>query len=164
MDSRLADKTPEGLERTRLELERAAKLSALGDKEGLQELADECEALIRSFPAQQTVSPVGAMRQAPLQPVGTVQRLDIRSLPVGRVSGMFVAMGSDPMQQPIAVPVMVARGATAGPVVMITSALHGNEVNGIAVIHKLFARIEPTQLAGTIIAIPVANPLGYVRH
>lgn len=141
-DPMLRDTNPDGLSRTKPELERAAKTSSLGDKQGLHELADECEALIRSFPARSAVTT--GMRQAPLQPVGTVQRLDVASLPVGRVSGMFVAMGSDPLQQPIAVPVMVARGASEGPVVMITSALHGNEVNGIAVIHRLFARLEPT--------------------
>ena len=54
-------------------------------------------------------------------------------------------------------PFIVLRGAEPGPVVGICAAIHGNELNGINIIHQLLEAIDPGQLAGTILFAPVAN-------
>lgn len=54
----------------------------------------------------------------------------------------------------------VACGAFTGPVVGITAAVHGNELNGIPLIHRLFHEIDCGTLCGTLVAIPVVNTLG----
>jgi uncharacterized protein len=53
------------------------------------------------------------------------------------------------------------RGVKEGPVLGIVSALHGNEINGIPLIHRLFEDLDINSILGTIVAIPVANPTGY---
>jgi predicted deacylase len=62
------------------------------------------------------------------------------------------AMGSQ-----IMCPFIVLRGARPGPVLGISAAVHGNELNGINIIHRLLADIDPEQLTGTILFAPVVN-------
>lgn len=66
-------------------------------------------------------------------------------------------------------PLMMAEAAKAGPTLFLGAAIHGDEVNGTAVIHSLFKKIEREEalLAGKIIAIPILNPFGFeimTRH
>jgi len=51
-----------------------------------------------------------------------------------------------------------------GQVLGLTSAIHGNELNGIPVIHRLFQELDVDELGGTLVAIPVLNPPGFLRH
>jgi predicted deacylase len=56
------------------------------------------------------------------------------------------------------------QGKYEGPVLGITAALHGNEINGIPLIHQLFRELDVRTLAGTVVAIPVLNTPGFLRH
>ncbi|KAJ2032125.1 hypothetical protein IWW57_000378 [Coemansia sp. S610] len=94
--------------------------------------------------------------------VPTVSELDLASFPVGEISRVWVALAEDGMGLPIRVPVIVAKGSVEGPVVGITAALHGNELNGIPLIHRLFDEVLPAKLHGTLVAIPVANSPGFL--
>jgi len=60
-------------------------------------------------------------------------------------------MASDGFGESINIPLIVARGMEDGPVVGITAAIHGNELNGIPVIQRLFQGIDPTRLQGTVV-------------
>lgn len=70
-------------------------------------------------------------------------------------------MTNDAFGLPISVPVLVARGVKKGPILGITCALHGNEINGIPLIHRLFEDLNVNTIIGTIIALPICNPPGY---
>jgi predicted deacylase len=54
-------------------------------------------------------------------------------------------------------PFIVLRGAHPGPVMGICAAIHGNELNGINIIHHLLDGIDLDQLHGTLLCAPVAN-------
>ena len=54
-------------------------------------------------------------------------------------------------------PFYVIAGESAGPVVCITSGVHGTEYPGIAASLKLYADIQPKDLAGIIIGVPQCN-------
>ena len=56
---------------------------------------------------------------------------------------------------------VVIRGRRPGPVFGVTSALHGNEVNGIPVVHRLVETLNPHALRGTVVACPVLNVGGF---
>ncbi|KAJ2568649.1 hypothetical protein GGH95_004338, partial [Coemansia sp. RSA 1836] len=94
--------------------------------------------------------------------VATVSELDLASFPAGEISRVWVALAEDGMGLPIRVPVIIAKGAVEGPVVGITAALHGNELNGIPLIHRLFDEVSPAKLHGTLVAVPVANSPGFL--
>lgn len=97
-------------------------------------------------------------------PAPVREALDLATLPTGAVSRFYLALAETPLGQPMAVPVLVARGRRPGPVLGITAALHGNELNGIPVIHRLMGNLDLRSLAGTVVAVPVANPPGFERR
>lgn len=88
-----------------------------------------------------------------------VENIQLDSLKQGQVHQFYLKMGQNATGSPLKIPVLVAKGASDGPVLGLTAAIHGNELNGIAVIHKLFKTIEATEIKGTVIAIPGLNPL-----
>ncbi|KAF9973585.1 hypothetical protein BGZ73_003164 [Actinomortierella ambigua] len=94
-----------------------------------------------------------------------VQDLDLDALPSGQVTRLWVVLAEDGMGSPIKVPVIVAKGVRPGPVVGLTAALHGNELNGIPLTHRLVLReIQCQALHGIVITVPVANVPGYLAQ
>ncbi len=57
-------------------------------------------------------------------------------------------------------PVIIAQGDEDGPVLWLTANIHGNEVSGIPVIHRLLTGELASALHGTIVALPTLNPSG----
>jgi len=64
----------------------------------------------------------------------------------------------------VAMPVHVVCGRTAGPVMFVTAAVHGDEINGIEIIRRLLATKSLSRLSGTLIAVPVVNIYGFVSQ
>ncbi len=64
----------------------------------------------------------------------------------------------------ISVPTIVLRGRRSGPTLMVSAAIHGDEINGVEVVRRLVSEVRPEELAGTVIAIPVANQLGFMAQ
>lgn len=60
-----------------------------------------------------------------------------------------------------AAPVLVAHGAQPGPVLCITAAVHGDELNGIEIVRDLLHGIDPANLHGTVIGVPIVNVPGF---
>jgi len=60
-------------------------------------------------------------------------------------------------------PVLVIHGAKPGPSVCLTSAIHGDELNGIEVVRRVMYDIDPSKLAGTLIGVPIVNLQGFQR-
>jgi predicted deacylase len=58
-------------------------------------------------------------------------------------------------------PVFVARGATPGPTLCVTSGIHGDEVNSVEIARRVFDAVEPRELAGTLVVLPSVNTLGF---
>ncbi len=58
-------------------------------------------------------------------------------------------------------------GATGGPTLVIVGGIHGDEAMGVEAVRRIVTSIDVEQLHGTILAVPVANPLSYetmTRH
>ncbi len=93
-----------------------------------------------------------------------VDKLEIESLPKGAFSRLFIELVENGIGRPIQAPVVVARGKKDGPIFGVTSALHGNELNGIPVIHNLLQRVNLKTLEGTIVCVIAANLPGLLNH
>jgi predicted deacylase len=65
-----------------------------------------------------------------------------------------VPAGSDAA---MSIPIAVAHGAKAGPVLALLAGAHGTEYASIIALEKLIAEIDPTQLSGTVIILPLVN-------
>jgi predicted deacylase len=65
----------------------------------------------------------------------------------------------------INIPVLVMNGMYEGPTFLMVSTQHGIEIQGIEVIQKIMReKVNPKELRGAIIGIPVENPLAYMHH
>ena len=93
-----------------------------------------------------------------------VDELDIDHLPKGRRTRLQVSLIHDGMGRPLRLPVIVARGERDGPIFGITAALHGNEINGIPVVHRLIESIDLRALKGTIVAVLVVNVPAFLNY
>ena len=61
------------------------------------------------------------------------------------------------------VPIIVERAKKPGPIVLITAAIHGDEINGVEIVRRFVARKMNKPLIGTIICIPVLNVFGFLN-
>lgn len=61
------------------------------------------------------------------------------------------------------VPVLIAHGKRPGPVVCMTAAVHGDELNGIEMVRRVMYQLEPERLSGTVIGVPIVNLDGFRR-
>lgn len=57
-------------------------------------------------------------------------------------------------------PVVVLHGSVKGPTIWISAAVHGDELNGVAIVRRLVRQVKPRHLTGTIVAVPVINVFG----
>lgn len=64
----------------------------------------------------------------------------------------------------MSIPVTVLNGETPGPRMFVTAAVHGDELNGIAVVRELLNDLEPNEIIGTLVLVPVVNVLGLPLH
>ncbi|GAA3953737.1 succinylglutamate desuccinylase/aspartoacylase domain-containing protein [Allohahella marinimesophila] len=60
-------------------------------------------------------------------------------------------------------PVLVVHGAKPGPTLCLTSAVHGDELNGIEVVRGVMYDLDPEELSGTVVGVPIVNLQGFHR-
>ncbi len=73
------------------------------------------------------------------------------------IHNYWLEMGNNTYGYPLLVPIIVIQGQFDGPTLGLTAAIHGNELNGIAIIHRLVDYIDTKVLRGRIIAVPGLN-------
>ncbi len=88
---------------------------------------------------------------------------NLEDTPRGSRKDYWLKIISDGFANPVCIPLMVMRGIKDGPVLGITAAVHGNELNGISVIQRLFNEVSDEELCGTIVAVPVVNVPAFIR-
>ncbi len=81
---------------------------------------------------------------------GTAQRIEI---PVARL----------PIGNYVSLPVVVIHGVRPGPVVWLSAAVHGDELNGVIIVEELVSKLSPTEINGTVLAVPVVNAFGLIQ-
>ena len=95
--------------------------------------------------------------------VEVISDLKIEDAPKGAITHYWLNLVRDGMGQPIQIPIIVARGHKDGKVLGLTAAVHGNELNGIPVIQRIFKEIDIEELKGTIVGVPVVNVPSLLR-
>lgn len=61
-------------------------------------------------------------------------------------------------------PVQVICGRKAGPVLFVSAAIHGDELNGVEIVRRLLKRKILASIKGTLIAIPIVNVHGFLNQ
>lgn len=75
----------------------------------------------------------------------------------GSVARGSIPVGRAPDGSARSIPVLVCHGTEDGPVVWINGATHGDEPEGAFSIFRLFDRLDPTALSGTVVGVPAMN-------
>lgn len=60
-------------------------------------------------------------------------------------------------------PVEVIRGKKPGPIMFVSAAIHGDEINGVDIIRRLLRHQQIQNICGTLIAIPIVNVFGFIE-
>jgi predicted deacylase len=60
--------------------------------------------------------------------------------------------------------VQVVRGRQDGPVLFISAAVHGDELNGVEIIRRLLQQKSLSRMKGTLLAIPIVNVHGFLNQ
>jgi predicted deacylase len=76
----------------------------------------------------------------------------------GSKTSARVALGRYADGLPVELPVVVIRGAETGPTLYLQAGLHGDELTGIDICRRALGALDPTAIAGTVVAVPLANP------
>lgn len=63
----------------------------------------------------------------------------------------------------VAMPIQVVRGKRPGPIMFVSAAIHGDELNGVEIIRRLLKLPTLKRLRGTLIAIPIVNVFGLIH-
>jgi predicted deacylase len=62
----------------------------------------------------------------------------------------------------LAMPVHVVCGRREGPVLFVSAAIHGDELNGVEIIRRLLKRKALSSIRGTLLAVPIVNVHGFL--
>ncbi|MGQ0663383.1 MAG: hypothetical protein ACT4P2_07310 [Pseudomonadota bacterium] len=62
---------------------------------------------------------------------------------------------------PITAPVNILTGTKDGPTLWVQAAIHGPEIGGAIGVLRLFERLDPAKMTGTIVAVMAANPTAF---
>ncbi len=69
-----------------------------------------------------------------------------------------------PTQTLLSLPVTAINGKSEGPILWLSAAIHGDEINGVEIIRQVLRRISPFELTGTLIAAPIVNIYGFIEQ
>ncbi|MHC4606735.1 MAG: succinylglutamate desuccinylase/aspartoacylase family protein [Planctomycetota bacterium] len=62
---------------------------------------------------------------------------------------------------PVFIPATVFHGKRAGPRGFVVAAVHGDEINGVEMVRRLRADLRADRVRGTLVLVPIANPLSF---
>jgi predicted deacylase len=81
----------------------------------------------------------------------------------GELDRGHLAVTDLPTGGPERLPVVVAEGNEAGPILWVTASIHGDEHTGLAAAQDVIVEDLPDRLAGTVVCLPNLNPAGLRR-
>lgn len=93
-----------------------------------------------------------------------IDRIDLENIVPNQVKRYWLKLFDNGLSQPISIPIIILKGDGTGPVLGLTAAIHGNELNGIKVIQEIIDSIKIKNLKGTIIAIPGLNQVSVTQN
>lgn len=82
----------------------------------------------------------------------------------GSRATLSLPLPSQSSYTPLSMPVHVVHGKKDGPVVFVSAAIHGDEINGIEIIRRILHNKSLSRLGGTLICVPIVNVYGFFNH
>ena len=86
------------------------------------------------------------------------------NIAVGENKVFNVHIARLPSNTPIHISMHVFRSTKAGPTLLVTGGVHGDEVNGVEIVRRcLVQNLFENLLCGSVIAIPIVNVYGFIN-
>jgi len=86
-----------------------------------------------------------------------------KSIPPGLRTTIEVPLPPLYTHTPMVMPAHVVRGQREGPILLLSAAIHGDELNGIEIIRRVLQLPSISRIKGSIIAVPVVNVYGFIH-
>lgn len=109
-----------------------------------------------------TLCLIAPLSAAEPEPWGPLQLIDGPVKP-GERRVLYLGIGETFAGHSVSTPVVVLRGVRAGPTLCLTAGIHGDEINGVEIVRRALDEMDPKELAGTIIGVPMVNMHGFRR-
>ncbi len=87
--------------------------------------------------------------------------LDLNAVPPGEKGVLHLPVPDPNGSADLELTVLVARGKSPGPTLLVLAGVHGDEYEGMFAIHDAFRRVKPNQMRGRLVAVPVTNVPAY---
>ncbi|MGE4071984.1 MAG: succinylglutamate desuccinylase/aspartoacylase family protein [Lysobacterales bacterium] len=134
-------------------------------EEALSEAADGPLSPLQTSTAEEDESAIAVdvtRETAAMPPDPALYLLGERVAP-GTKARLFWRSGATFLGDSMQVPINVVHGARPGPVLCLTGAIHGDELNGVEVIRRVLGSLDAEDLVGTVIGVPIVNMAGFSR-
>ena len=82
----------------------------------------------------------------------------------GETANIRYTVSETYLGDPVRLPITIVNGVDDGPVVVLTAASHGDELNGVEVVRTVAQEWDLEGLCGTVICLPVLNVPGFLSQ
>ena len=79
----------------------------------------------------------------------------------GQIAHGELQVAVDANGAPLTIPLAIARGNTRKKTMFLSAGVHGDEINGIAILQRFMQELDLRALRGTIILLPLVNTTGF---
>ncbi|REJ74706.1 MAG: succinate dehydrogenase [Planctomycetota bacterium] len=93
-----------------------------------------------------------------------IDRWQKEKIPAGESRDVALAVSESYSGMTVQIPIQIRRAAVDGPVLFVTAALHGDEINGTGAIRQLIHDESLRLKRGAVIFVPVLNLPAFERH
>jgi predicted deacylase len=136
--------------------------STLDDDSRSSETSVQAEHLVVPEPHREVIGPLA---DAVIDAQGGAQTIRLLDTDIEPGTSLRLSWSATELFEgvPVSTPVLVTNGIAPGPTVCLTAAVHGDELNGIEMVRRVFHDVEPNKLAGALIGVPIVNVQGFRR-
>lgn len=85
-------------------------------------------------------------------------------IPLGKTTDVRLKVSETYFGDDVSIHLQVIRAKRPGPVLFVSAAIHGDELNGVGVVHELLFDGEIDLKCGALVLIPVANVFGFENN
>ncbi len=90
-----------------------------------------------------------------------VRDFDSATLPPAQKAAIWLDVAGRADGNQWRLPLLTITGTAEGPTLVVTAAVHGDEYEGVETIRQVYHRIDPAQVRGTLLMVPVCNVPAY---
>ena len=85
-------------------------------------------------------------------------------VPEGARTDLLLKVSESYTGDRMSIPITVVNGVRPGPLLFVTAAVHGDELNGVGIVREVLNRVGPPDVVGALVCVPVVNVLGVQFH